>query len=152
MTHNGHGTARWVSGIFGSIVAAVSIYYLTEGREPVSSVPATVPVPERRVGFRIVNQLGPNQVSEEVQVYVGGEPLTTLSVNQNYPEASANVSLPRPGEYAYTLIADGVFINEYGQTWREQARGDGTINVREDEVFALTVTPHGIRLSRPSAP
>ncbi|MDQ3805255.1 MAG: hypothetical protein M3416_15685 [Acidobacteriota bacterium] len=116
----------------------------TPTSRPISDPPPSIPA-KSAVAFTITNQLGPTQVSEDVQVYIKGELVANLMVNQDAPTASAEVEVPRSGRYAYTLIADGVF-EQFGLLQRAQGRGDGVIEVEEGGVFTLTLTPHGIRL------
>jgi hypothetical protein len=151
---------KWLLGVLATVVSGVAIYYLTEGRRPdpppvvspntfVSTPAPTVnlstPTPEV-VEITVTNALGPEQVSEDVQVYIEGRLVANLTVDQQSPKASTKVKVAGPGNYAYTLIADGYFVNQLGQTYRAQGRGDGVIEARQGSVFSLAITPHGLRM------
>jgi hypothetical protein len=114
---------------------------------PPTFTPRPAFTPETRsLEFSILNELGSTQVSEDVQVYIEGKLIAQLAVNQQKPTDSVKIRVPNSGNYSYTVIADGYFINQFGQIYRAQGRGDGIIEVREGSIFTLMVTQHGIRL------
>lgn len=160
MSSDNFGIGKWVAGITATVVSGVAVYYLTEAKpkpaprpdptptispDSSSSLPVEPPAAQS-VEFTILNELGPGQVSEEVQVYINGQTVATLTVNQQQVTDSAKVELPEAGSYSYTLLADGIFFNQIGQTYRQQARGDGNVEVDEGGVFSLMITPHGVRM------
>jgi len=142
MSDQNTGIVKWIAGILATVIAGVIVYYLTEGqREP------TIPDrPTEAVEFTILNQLGPMQVSEDVQVYIEGKLVANLLVNQQQATDSAKIKVSGVGNYAYTILADGVFMNQFSQPYRTQGRGDGVIEVSKGSVFELAMTPHGVRL------
>ena len=107
----------------------------------ISDVSLPTPVAEA-VTFTITNELGPTQVSEDVQVYIEGRLVANLMVDRDKPVTSTELEVPQAGRYTYTIIADGYFLNEAGQIFRSQGRGDGVIEVSEHSSFAPTITAH----------
>jgi hypothetical protein len=163
MSSESGSAVKWLLGILATVVSSVIVYYLTEGRRPnplpeappisfnstpspsPSNIIVVAPSPEV-VEITVTNELGPEQVSEDVQVYIEGKLVANLMVDRQRPKTSANIQVARPGNYAYTLIADGVFVNQLGQMYQAQGRGDGVVEVREGSVFTLVITPHGPRM------
>lgn len=99
------------------------------------------------LAFTITNVLGNMQISEEAHIYIEGQLKTTLLVNQQKTLVSSRIEVPKAGSYRYTVVADGVFADQYGQPYRSQGRGDGVIEVRDGSKFKLEATQHGIRIT-----
>jgi hypothetical protein len=109
--------------------------------------PAPVaPDPPKQVEFKVVNELAPTQVSEDLRIFVQGQWVADLVIDQKRPTATATITLPHAGSYSYALFAEGIFLDQFGQPQRQQGRGDGVIEVSNESVFAEEITPHGIRL------
>jgi hypothetical protein len=155
MSSDSGGVGKWIAGIIAAIISGVAVYYLTEANKPDPpprpELPPTFPNSEpssepASIEFTVLNELGEIQVSEEVQIYMNGQLVANLIVNQQQVTASAKVKVPKAGSYNYTVLADGIFFDQFGQTYRQQGRGDGVIEVNAGSVFTLAITPHGVRL------
>ncbi len=107
-------------------------------------VPAPSPVPP--VKFTLVDELGPQQIAENVRIYINDQLAASLLVNQQQTAVSTTVRVPRPGRYAYTIVADTVFVDLFGQMFRQQRQGNGIIEVSEGRVFGCVFTPSGVGL------
>jgi hypothetical protein len=163
MSSESGSAVKWLLGILATVVSSVIVYYLTEAWRPnplpvvppisfnstplpsPSNIIVVAPSPED-VEMTITNTLGPEQVSEDVQVYIEGKLVANLMVDQKRPNASVKIKVARPGNYAYTLSGDAVFVNQLGQMYQAQGRGEGVVEVREGSVFTLVITPHGLRM------
>jgi hypothetical protein len=126
-----------------------------EEQSPVQGVEAPVkeshsspvaPVVQNQVEFRVEDELGLTQISEDIRILIQDRLAASLPVYQQRPKASATITVPRAGSYTYTVLADSIFEDQFGQIQRDQARGDGVIEVSVESVFGVTYTPHGIRL------
>lgn len=166
MGHDSGGVGKWIAGIVASIISGVAVYYLTVASKQAGPIPTSDPTPTvspsldlqpspklttpptsvQPIEFTILNELNPIQVSENVQIYIEGQPVANIVVNQQQVTASAKVQVPKSGIYNYTVLADCVFINQFGQIDRQQGRGDGVIEVSDGSIFMLTITPSGIKL------
>lgn len=85
--------AAAVTGLLG--VVGASLLIAGSGAEPAAG-PITV---------TIVDELGPDQVFEEVRVRFDGRDAGILSVGAANPRATLRVTLPRAGRYTYTTRA-----------------------------------------------
>lgn len=84
------------------------------------------------VYFTISDNLGEEQVSEQVTVVIDGRNVGDLTVNEEYPSSSITVTVPQEGRYSYTLDASAVFK---GSTREFSGVGQGTIDVKADKAF-----------------
>ena len=114
---------------------------------PIASPAPTLEVtPEPQIEFSIWNELPPRQVSEHIQVCIEGRLIAQLVVDQQKPNASVKIRVPNSASYSYTVVADGYFIDQFRQTYHNQARGDGVIEVSDGSIFILMLTPNGLTL------
>jgi len=112
----------------------------------VESTPSTEVESTPFTELTVLNELAPTQISEDVQVYMNSQLVAQLLVNKQKPTASAKVAVSSFGNYSYSVIADGYFMNSAGQIERYQGRGDGVIEVSQGSIFTITLTEHGLRL------
>ena len=145
-----------ILAIIGGIVF-ISFGFIFPDDEPPSRRGNDVPVEERtpqlpqaakdeNVEFTVVNELGLGQISEDVQIYIEGRLVGELLVDKEHNMVSIKINVSSSGSYPYVILADGVFVNQFGQLYRSRCRGDGVIEVNEGAVFRVALTPHGIRL------
>ncbi|MCC5614185.1 hypothetical protein LC605_03655 [Nostoc sp. CHAB 5836] len=111
-----------------------------------SPAPTLEVTPEPQIEFSIWNELAPRQVSEYIKVYIEGRLIARLVVDEQNPNASVKIRVPNSGSYSYRVLADGHFINQFGQTYHDQAFGDGVLEVSDGSIFILTLTPNGLTL------
>lgn len=67
-------------------------------------------------------------------------------MNEQRPRVSTSVEMPHAGNYAYRLVADGIFVDQFGQQYQDKTSGEGTIRIREGAVFLFMQTLHGVEL------
>lgn len=109
------GTARIaIAGVGVLCVVAASILLGSEGRRA-SGDPVKV---------TITNELGPDQVKEEIRVFLDGREVGILEVDEQSPRARVTATVAKPGRYDYRLLA------------RSQVTGKEPTEVsHEDDVF-----------------
>jgi hypothetical protein len=88
------------------------------------------------IHFTIRDRLGDGQVSEQVTVLINGRVVGTLTVDQYHPTSTITVTVPREGQYSYTVEATAVFeVN--GELLRYMGAGQGMIDVGYTKDFEL---------------
>lgn len=104
-------------------------------------IAGSVPKEESRSAptrFVIRDQLGPNQIAEEVDIIIDGEHVGTLAVDQNNTTDELNVSVPGgPGRYSYTASARAIFQDQQRRRMPASGTGQGMIEIQGNEVFEL---------------
>ncbi len=129
------GMARLVSGAAGAVLLVVGIGMKTEA---VNNKSPTDPPTPTSIAFSLFDQLGEDQISEQVRVLINGRDVGTLSVSQQRPSASLTVSVPKAGQYSYMLAADAVFRDGSGRHVRLSGVGQGQIEVSDRKRFQLS--------------
>ena len=140
-----------IKGVTRIIAIIGGLIFISCGVEFPSPPPSTQSVPDiavvrQQVKFRIDNELDQGQVSEDLRILIDGRLAASLLVNQERSNTSATITVPHEGNYRYTIFAEGIFMNRFGQTRRSRGRGYGVIEVSEESVFVPVITPHGLRL------
>lgn len=97
------------------------------------------------ISIKILNRLGPQQIAEEIQIFIEGRLAGNLLVDQQNTLDSAKIKVPAIGSCNYTIVASGVFMGPFGP-YRANGRGDGMIEVEEGNEFEVTKTLNGLRL------
>jgi hypothetical protein len=100
------------------------------------SQPIETPVP-RTVDFTIQDELGDNQITEQIKVHVDGRLVGTLTVDVAHPRASLTVTVTSPGRHSYTLSSLTVFEFDDGTVEEISGYGHGHVDVSEGKVFAV---------------
>jgi hypothetical protein len=88
------------------------------------------------VEFFLTDQLGDDEVSEQVTVLIDGKDVGDLTVNQNYPSSKIRVSVPQTGQHSYTAEATAVF-DDQGTSFEYTGVGQGMINVQAGKIYSL---------------
>jgi len=101
---------------------------------PIPSSPPSEPATP--IDFTIRDELGDDQVSEQVTVVIDGRVVGTLTINQHYRNSMVSVTVPRPGQYSYTVEATAVFAGEDGE-FQYTGAGQGMIDVTSGRSFRL---------------
>jgi len=57
------------------------------------------------VKVTIANQLGPDQISEQIRVFLDGRHVGVLTVNKQSPRARLTATVAKTGRYEYRLVA-----------------------------------------------
>jgi len=86
------------------------------------------------VDFTLTDELGDDELSEQVTILVDGKDVGNLTVNQDYPNSRLMVTVPRPGQHSYTAEAVAVF-NSQGTQVQYAGAGQGMIDVRQGKTY-----------------
>ncbi len=92
---------------------------------------------EKPVTFSVVDQLGEGQVSEQVTLLINGRSVGQLTVNEDYPESQLSVTVPRAGDYSYTIEARAVFRDSQGDTVEYSGVGQGSVGVDQGKIYSV---------------
>lgn len=95
---------------------------------------------EDPIEFTIHDQLGENEVSEQVTILLDGRRVGTLTISEEYPDAMISVTVPQTGRYSYTAEATTAFVFD-GERHQVIGAGQGTINVKPGKSFDLRGSP-----------
>lgn len=136
---------RMVSGGTGVLFLLLGIGFSagTADPEPASPTPPAAvsgeatPTP---INFVVRDELAEDQLAEQVTVRVDGRMIGTLTVDVVHPSSSLTVTVPKAGEYDYSLDATFSFVDEEDEI---SLRGTGTINVRDGSEFSLGYADDG---------
>ena len=118
---------------FSGSESSPSQSFSAEHLGPTTALAANPPEP---VEFFLTDQLGQDEVSEQVTVLIDGKNVGNLTVNQSYPNAQLRVSVPQAGQHSYTAEATAVFDDD-GNSFEYTGAGQGMINVRAGKVYNL---------------
>jgi hypothetical protein len=91
--------------------------------------------PQSAASFNISDHLGTDmgQVSEQITMIIDEKMVGTLTVNQNYPEASLTVTVPNPGRYPFKADARAVFNDGVERT----CAGEGEVDISDGKSFSI---------------
>jgi hypothetical protein len=124
--------ARAVSAVAGLCFLGLGIPALATAdppRPPPSAEAMTI-------DFTIHDQLDDDQVTEQVAVHVDGRMVGTLTVDVAHPHSELTVTVPKPGQYSYTLTSRTLFdIN--GQPVEVPGSGSGHVDVTAGTSLAI---------------
>lgn len=135
-------TVKWPTRLFAIIVGLVFIslglgLYGDNAQSAQEDQANPQPSPSfSSIHFTILDQLGEGQVSEQITVLINGRNVGTLTVDEYHPNATMSVTVPRPGQYSYTVEATAVF-NVGGELIRYPGVGQGMIEVETGKIFQL---------------
>lgn len=120
--------------------AVVGILFICLGfsgsDSPTPPVPNTNVLAAEPVDFLLTDQLGEDEISEQVTVLIDGRNVGNLTVSQPYPNAELRVTVPQAGQHSYAAEATAVF-DDNGETFEYTGTGQGMINVRAGKVYSL---------------
>lgn len=88
------------------------------------------------IHFRIEDQLGENQISEQVTIIIDDREVGNITVSSDYPTAALQVTVPQEGRFSYHLRATAIFL-ENNENIEYSGVGNGFINVVKDKRFEL---------------
>lgn len=125
-----------ITGIVATVVGGVLLVIVLGilGLEEGPTGPGPGPEP---ITFVIRDRLGPQRISEELDVSIEGDSAGTLMANQSSPSDEITHTVSDPGEYRYTVSARGLFLDAYGNQYELMGTGEGTIEVHEGSAFEL---------------
>ena len=108
-----------------------------------SGHPSTLPGAGAPVTVTLRDSLGDGQISEQVRVFVNGDEIGTLTVNDHYPSATLAVTVPKEGQYSYVLQARAVFADDENGMRELPGGGQGVINIKAGKTYELCGTLTG---------
>lgn len=94
----------------------------------------TTPVP---VQFMIYDNLGTNQINEQVSIAIDGKDVGTLIVDVNNPHSNLPVTVSQEGKHSYSATSY-LIVNNNGQSITYYGNGQGYINVASGKNFWVT--------------
>jgi hypothetical protein len=133
------GTVLILAGI--SMVAQPIVNGSSPGSSPPPIATESKAVP---VTFKITDQLGDGQLSEQVTVLLHGRRVGNLTVNSDFPYSEIIVTVNEPGVYSYTVEATAWFVNrETNEPFQYTGVGQGMIQVDYGSVFTVVGSASG---------
>jgi hypothetical protein len=129
---------RFLAASVGALFIMLGVGMESHGSSPAPPVP----VHSSAVHFLIHDELGDDQVSEQVTILIDGTSVGTLTVNTYHPNARIRVTVPQPGRYSYTAEATAVF-NRNGKLYSYTGTGQGMIDVKSGKNFRLAGSMSG---------
>lgn len=127
------------------LVAAIDESPVLDDPQPVATqAPASEPAPPSPVEFVLLDELGSDQVSEQVTVVIDGKVVGTLKVDVDFPSDEMTLIAPEEGNYTYHLEAEANFYDPATNTiYPVSGVGQGTVYVSEGAVFRLAGSMSG---------
>ena len=118
------------------VIVAISI---SPNLKPSNTLSASVVQTNRAdsISFRIHDELGEGQVSEQVKVVIDGRTVGSITVSAIHPIAELLVTVPREDRYSYQLASNAVFIGDGEKLSEYIGIGEGYINVKNGMNFSL---------------
>lgn len=115
--------------------------------KPVASVGPVVtasPSPGKTPVHVVVrDELGENQISEQVTVVLDGRRVGDLTVNTDYPTSDLELTVDDAGRHDYTLSVSSLEIAEDGSYVEVDASGQGTITAEAGTTFQVAYAGNG---------
>lgn len=126
----------WKGFFFGGVIAFVILFGYAALRD---SAPAATDVdvlaaPDQSITFSIEDRLGPNQVREEIDVYVDGSLVGTLNIDTDRPVDVLEVNVSEAGRHSYRVVST-THTREGSRIERHSGTGSGTMDIAEGDSF-----------------
>lgn len=134
---------RGFCGCLGAAFVAVGIFLAPGTVKPTGYTtfnPSSAPSPapgKAFVTFRIHNELGVGEISEQVRIILDDQMIGTLTVSTVHKQSELLATVPQEGRYSYQLSATAVFLMEDGSTREYVGTGAGYVNVAANANFSL---------------
>lgn len=112
------------------------------GDKLVPASPVYAAQPDKPVDFTVIDDLGRQQISEQITLLIDGKNVGNLTVNQEYPHSSITVNVSKPGQHSFHAEAAAVF-NENGIRVEYPGAGQGMIDVQPGKTYSLRGTKSG---------
>ena len=145
--------ARGVAGILGGVCVLFAIALTglddaahanrTPNSNPGPSAGHDQPV-QQPVHIELTDELGDNQVSEQVSVVFDGRKVGDLKVDADYPTAQLEITLPAAGRYDYTIASDSQELADDGTVNEITGSGSGSVTVADGNVFDVELADNGM--------
>ena len=91
----------------------------------------------------IRDELGDNQISEQVTVVLDGRRVGDLTVNADFPTSDLEVTVNEGGRHDYTLSVSSLEIADDGSYVERDASGQGTITAEAGTTFQVAFSGSG---------
>jgi hypothetical protein len=95
------------------------------------------------VHFTVRDQLGENQISEQVTVILDGRRVGDLTVNADFPESQIEVSVDDPGRHDYTVDVSSLETDVDGTAVERTGTGQGSIVVESGADYSVGFSESG---------
>ncbi|MGH3697388.1 MAG: hypothetical protein ACRDRX_25965 [Pseudonocardiaceae bacterium] len=141
--------ARVLSTIAGAVLVLAGIGMVAQpavadSLRGSSSSSGSTEIQPAAATFTIFDQLGDGQLSEQVTVLLDGRRVGHLTISADFPYSEMTVTVPRPGQYSFTVEATAWFVNgETGETFSYIGAGQGMVQVEDGNVFGLAGSVSG---------
>ncbi len=133
--------ARGAFMAVGVLFIGIAVSINPTARAPAStalSAPTGAPTARgETISFRIHDELGVGQVSEQVKVVINGRNVGSITVSAMHRNSELLVVLPHEDRYSYQLAANAVFIEDGDKLTEYIGIGEGYINPADGMHFAL---------------
>jgi hypothetical protein len=129
---------RFLAASVGALFIILGVGMESKGSSPAPPVPSQ----SYGVDFMIHNELGEDQVSEQVTILIDGKSVGALTVNRYHPNAVMRVTVPQAERYSYTVEATTLF-NINGKLYSYAGAGQGMIDVKSGKTFRLAGSMSG---------
>ncbi len=131
--HIGNST-RIACVMVGTLFAGLAIFIGNDERTS-HSQPVDLLDTSSSMDFRIFDELGDRQVSEQVTVVIDDRNVGTITVSAIHPNADLLVTVPKQGRYSYQLAVTAEFLDENDNPVTFDGVGQGNINVTSGKKF-----------------
>jgi hypothetical protein len=139
--------ARAVSGVTG--VLFLLIGFAVSGAASPNPSPTPAPVSSGDmtgpIHLTMQDQLGEGQITEQIAVHVDGRMVGTLTVDEVNPASTLTVTLPKAGQYDYSLDSTTVFDDGEGPI-EVPGHGAGTLDARDGAALSVSYEDGGDHL------
>lgn len=136
--------ARVLSTVAGVVLILMGIGMVAQSSPNPLPQPDAAKIQPATATFRIVDELGEGQLSEQVTVLLDGKIVGNLTVNSQFPYSEMAVTVPEAGRYSYTVEAVAYFFDATtGEVFSHTGAGQGIVQVDGGNSFRLVGSASG---------
>jgi hypothetical protein len=106
------------------------------------AVSTATPAPEV-ARFRLHDELGDGQVTEQVTIVFDGRQVGDIKVNEDFPTGTLEVTVPHAGAYDYTLASETEELLDDGTLGVIDGAGQGRITVTDGGDYDVQMADSG---------
>jgi hypothetical protein len=144
--------ARAVSGVTGVLFLLIGFAVSGAASPNPSPTPAPATTAAASNGgtaspihLAVQDQLGEGQITEQIAVHIDGRMVGTLTVDEVNPSSTLTVTLPKAGQYDYSLDSTTVFDHSEGPI-EVPGHGAGTLDARDGAALSVNYEDGGDHL------
>jgi hypothetical protein len=105
--------------------------------DTVSPLPVAPPSSEQKyVDFFVHDELGTDQLVEQVSIHIDGRQVGQMTVTREFPTSAITVTIPSGGTHSYAVYAQATFEVD-GQPVERTGVGQGMIDVAPSDHFRM---------------